>query len=77
MILFRIKNLVFRNYDFYLVLYILFIFYVCFWCWGNIFVGKIVNKDDVYRIYDSVWYIESDDILVYFDEEVKLYKYYC
>lgn len=42
-----------------------------------VFVGKIVNKDDVQRIYDSVWYIESDDILVYFDEEVKLYNFYC
>lgn len=42
-----------------------------------LFAGKIVNKDDVQRIYDSVWYIESDDTSVYLDEEVKLYRYYC
>lgn len=77
MILLRTKNLVSRNYDLHFALHILFILYVCPRCRGNIFAGKIVNKDDVHRIYDSVWYIESDDTSVYLDEEVKLYKYYC
>lgn len=77
MILLRTKNLVSRNYDLHLALHILFILYVCPRCRGNVFAGKIVNKDDVHRIYDSVWYIESDDTSVYLDEEVKLYKYYC
>lgn len=77
MILLRTKNLVSRNYDLHLALHILFILSVCPRCRGNIFAGKIVNKDDVHRIYDSVWYIESDDTSVYLDEEVKLYKYYC
>lgn len=77
MILLRTKNLVSRNYDLHFALHILFILYVCPRCRGNVFAGKIVNKDDVQRIYDSVWYIESDDTSVYLDEEVKLYKYYC
>lgn len=77
MILLRTKNLVSRNYDLHLALHILFILSVCPRCRGNIFAGKIVNKDDVHRIYDSVWYIESDDTSVYLDEEVKLYRYYC
>lgn len=77
MILLRTKNLVSRNCDLYFALHILFILYVCPRCRGNVFAGKIVNKDDVQRIYDSVWYIESDDTSVYLDEEVKLYRYYC
>lgn len=77
MILLRTKNLVSRNYDLHFALHILFILYVCPRCRGNVFAGKIVNKDDVQRIYDSVWYIESDDTSVYLDEEVKLYRYYC
>lgn len=77
MILLRTKNLVSRNYDLHFALHILFILYVCPRCRGNVFAGKIVNKDDVQRIYDSVWYIESDDTSVYLDEENKLYKYYC
>lgn len=77
MILLRTKNLVSRIYYLHFALHILFILYVCPRCRGNVFAGKIVNKDDVQRIYDSVWYIESDDTSVYLDEEVKLYKYYC
>lgn len=77
MILLRTKNLVSRNYYLHFALHILFILYVCPRCRGNVFAGKIVNKDDVQRIYDSVWYIESDYTSVYLDEEVKLYKYYC
>lgn len=77
MILLRTKNLVSRNYYLHFALHILFILYVCPRCRGNVFAGKIVNKDDVQRIYDSVWYIESDDTSVYLDEEVKLYRYYC
>lgn len=77
MILLRTKNLVSRNYDLHFALHILFILYICTRYRGNVFAGKIVNKDDVHRIYDSVWYIESDDTSVYLDEEVKLYRYYC
>uniref|UniRef100_A0A8W8K1D0 Small nuclear ribonucleoprotein Sm D1 n=1 Tax=Magallana gigas TaxID=29159 RepID=A0A8W8K1D0_MAGGI len=73
MILLRTKNLVSRNYDLDFALHILFILYVCPRCRGNVFAGKIVNKDDVQRIYDSVWYIEGDDTSVYLDEEVKLF----
>lgn len=77
MILLRTKNLVSRNYDLHFALHILFILYICTRCRGNVFAGKIVNKDDVHRIYDSVWYIASGDTSVYLDEEVKLYRYYC
>lgn len=77
MLLLRTKNIESRNYDIRLALDILFILDVCPRCGGNIFAGKIVNKDFDQGIYDSVWYIESNDTSFNLDKEVKLNINYC